>query len=364
MPGTSSEETRLIKLGNRTVGDGHPTFVTYEAGPTHDGLKSAKELVRLAADAGADAVKFQIFDPDRLVADKKRLFSYEILIDRETGKTETVEEPLYDILCRRALTQDEWREVKRESDAAGIAFFATIGFPDDLELLVELGCHSIKIASGDVNHLPLIRLAARTGMCLQLDTGNSTLGEIETAIDAARAEGNENIIIHQCPSGYPARLDSINLRIIPTLKQMFGYPVAYSDHTPGWEMDIAAVALGANVVEKTITFDRTTRSVEHIFSLEPQEMAEFVGKIRDLERAMGTSRRIMAPAELTSRLGVRRSVFLAGAAQPGQALRDVEVDFRRPGDGIPPDHYETLLEARIRRDLPAGHKLTYGDLEV
>lgn len=354
----------MVRLGNRTVGDGHPTFVTYEAGPTHDGLDSAKKLVRLAAEAGADAIKFQIFDPDRLVADRKQLFSYEVLVDRESGKTEKVEEPLYDILCRRALTKDEWREVKRESDAAGIAFFGTIGFPDEVELLVELGCDSIKIASGDVNHLPLIRLAARTGMCLQLDTGNSTLGEIESAIDVARAEGNESIIIHQCPSGYPARLDSINLRIIPTLKQMFGYPVAYSDHTPGWEMDIAAVAMGANLVEKTITFDRTTPSVEHIFSLEPAEMSEFVGKIRDLERAMGISRRIMAPAELTSRLGVRRSVFLKNQAQAGQTLSELEVEYRRPGDGIPPDQYETFLHAKIRRDLPAGHKLSLGDLEA
>lgn len=353
----------MVQFGNRSVGDGHPTFVTYEAGPTHDGLESAKRLVRLAAKAGADAVKFQIVDPDRLVADRRQMFSYDVLLDRQTGKTERVEEPLYDILCRRALSKDEWRQVKADCDATGIAFFATIAFPDELELLTELGCASIKIASGDVNHLPLIRLAARTGMCLQLDTGNSTLGEIEAAVDVARAEGNENIVIHQCPSGYPARIDSINLRIIPTLKQMFGYPVAYSDHTPGWEMDIAAVAMGANLVEKTITTDRTIRSVEHIFSLEPLEMTAFVKGIKDLERAMGSSRRIMAPEELKSRRAVRRSVFIAAEGMAGQTLADVAVEFRRPGDGIAPDQYEGLLNTRLRTNLPKGHKLSLGDLE-
>ena len=135
-------------------------------------------------------------------------------------------------------------ELKAYSDSLGLAFFSTVGFEEDIRLLEEIGCHSIKIASGDINHFPLIRMAARTGICLQIDTGSSTLGEIERAVDVIRSEGNENIIIHHCPSGYPARLESVNLNIIPTLKRLFPYPIAFSDHTPGWEMDVAAVALG------------------------------------------------------------------------------------------------------------------------
>ena len=168
-----------IKISNREIGDGNPCFITFEAGPTHDGLESAKHLVKLAAEAGADAIKFQISDPDRLVADKKMPFSYEVLVDRKTGKTETVTEPLYDILCRRALTPDEWRELKQYSDSLGLVFFSTVGFEEDVQLLEELGCHSIKIASADVNHFPLIRRVARTGMNVQLDTGNATIGEVE-----------------------------------------------------------------------------------------------------------------------------------------------------------------------------------------
>lgn len=352
----------LVDLAGRQVGDGHPCFIVYEAGPTHDSLSSAKKLVQMAADAGADAVKFQLVDPDRLVADKQQLFSYDVLVDRETGKTETVSEPLYDILCRRVLSPDEWRELKRFSDELGLAFFVTVNFDEDLDFVRDMKCDSLKIASADVTHLPLIRKAARTGVCIQLDTGNSTLGEIEMAVDAILAEGNANVIIHQCPSGYPARLESINLRVIPTLKQMFGCPVAYSDHTPGWDMDVAALVIGANMVEKTISADRTTPSVEHIMSLEPPELEQFVSVIRDVEIALGSPRRLMDDEEREKRLAIRRSVFLSGDVQAGSRLSQAAVEFRRPGFGLPPDQYERLGDAEFRHDLPAGHMIKISDL--
>ena len=352
----------MVRFGDRLLGEGQPCFIVFEAGPTHSGLASAKSLVEHAAAAKADAVKFQIIDPDRLVSDRKIPFEYEVLVDRETGRTEKVVEPLYDLLARRALSHDEWRELKALSDSLNLAFFATVGFDDEIALLEELGCDSIKVASGDVNHLPLIRKSARTGMCLQLDTGNATIGEIETAVDAIRMEGNDNIIIHQCPSGYPAHLESINLRIITTLKKMFPYPVAFSDHTPGWEMDIAAVAMGADLIEKTITEDRTTRSIEHVMSLEPQEMQTFVHAVRNLETAFGSDRRIMHQSELASRSRIRRSVHVAENVEVGQRLGDAEVEFRRPGDGIGPDRYEELGAMVFRRSLHAGDLVKLDDL--
>jgi sialic acid synthase SpsE len=322
----------MVIFGNRRVGDGEHCFITFEAGPTHNGLESAKRLVTLTAKAGADAIKFQILDPDRLVADKKQLFSYEILFDRETGDTLTVSEPLYDILCRRTLDPEEWKDLKAHSDSMGLAFFATVGFEDEIELLEELECDSIK-----------------------MDTGNATIGEIEEAVDIIVSEGNENIIIHNCPSGYPARLESINLNLILTLKHIFRYPVAFSDHTPGWEMDIAAVAVGANLVEKTITEDRTIRSVEHIMSLEPQEMKDFITKIREVEIAMGNGKRILHSAELEKRKAIRRSAFLTKQVAKGQTVREAEIEFRRPGFGIPPNEFEKHMSRNFARDLAAGH---------
>lgn len=351
-----------ITLGNKTVGQCAPCFITFEAGPTHDGLDSALELVRQAAASGADAVKFQMVDADRLVADRQQLFSYDVLVERASGRRETIQEPLYDILKRRELKPDEWRRVKAEATAQRLAFFATVSFFEDLELLAELGADSVKIASSDINHLPLIRAAARTGMNIQLDTGNATLGEVEAAVDAILAEGNESIIIHQCPSGYPARLPSIQLRMIQTLKQMFPFPIAFSDHTPGWEMDVAAVALGANLLEKTITLDRTTRSVEHIFSLEGDEPGAFIRAIRDIETALGEPRRHFSPEERQKRMATRRSVFLAKPVDAGEPLSVEHLDFRRPGWGIPPTEVDRVVGLRATRALDAGAMLAWTDL--
>ena len=360
--GNKPQGTRTVYIGDRPVGDGHPCFITYEAGPTHDGVETACRLIDLAADAGADAIKFQILDPERLVADKQQMFSFDVLVNKETGETETVSEPLYDILKRRSLSKDEWRQVKAKADSRGLAFFATIAFEDEIELLEELGIQSIKIASADVTHFPLLRRAARSGISIQLDTGNSTIGEIEQAVDVIRSEGNDDIIIHQCPSGYPARLESVNLNIIPTLKQMFGLPVAFSDHTPGCDMDVASVALGANMVEKTITEDRMIRQVEHVMSLEPSEMVGFIKTIRDVETALGSPRRIMTAEERAKSMAIRRSVYIKGEAKAGQRLGDLDVEFRRPGHGIAPDVYEKLVDMALVRDLSDGHQLALSDL--
>lgn len=351
----------MIKLGNKIIGDGYPTFITFEAGPTHDGIESAKELVRYAKEAGGDGVKFQIFDPDELVADKEMLFSYEVLIDSSTNERETIEEPLYDILSRRCMSEHEWKELKAYSDSLGLTFFATISDYFGLNLIKEIGCDSIKVASADVNYLPWLREIAKTGLSIQLDTGNATFGEIEKAVDVIRSEGNDQIIIHNCPSGYPARLESINLNMLPALKSLFNTPVAYSDHSPGAIMDVAAVALGANLVEKTITKDRTIRSVEHIMSLEPEEMAGFVENIRDVELALGSPRRIMSDIEKERRLNVRRSLILDQDVEEGDKLENVKVVFKRPGYGVAPDTYETLKSKVFRKAKKRGQLLSISD---
>lgn len=352
-----------VHFGEKVIGDGNPCFITFEAGPTHSGLASAKRLATLAREAGADAIKFQMLDPDRLMADPHVPFSYQVLVDRETGRSETVQEPLYDLLKRRALSNQEWRDLKAHCDQLGLTFFATAGFPEEIDFLKSLGCLSIKIASADLNHYSLIRYAARTGLCLQIDTGNSSVGEVEHAVDLIRAEGNENIIIHHCPSGYPARAEGINLGVITSLRQMFPYPIAFSDHSPGWEMDVAAIALGANLVEKTITEDRLTRSVEHIMSIEPGDMERFVQVVRELDIALGQPRRILHDVEREKRKAVRRSAYLAAGAKAGTPIAQLKIEFRRPGFGMGPDQFESLSGAATVRDLEKGHQLKLSDLK-
>ena len=355
----------MLKIGDKRLGYGCPCFIVFEAGPTHDGVETAKALVKHAAESGADAIKFSISDPDRVIGDKNMMFSYNVLVDRETGRMETVTEPLYDIICRRYLTEDQWREVKAFCDEMGLLFFATIGFEEGLRLLESLGAESLKIASADVNHFPLIRKAARTGMCLQLDTGNATLGEIEQAVEVIRSEQNDRIIIHNCPSGYPARLESINLRLIKTLKMLYPeYVIAFSDHTPGRDMDIAAVCMGAELLEKTITLDRTIRSAEHSFSLEPPEMKSFVNCIRDLEIALGKTRRILAEPEREMRKKNRRSATLNQTVSAGAPIFLDHFEFRRPGTGLSPAFTEEICRQGFvySADLPKGHLFELADI--
>jgi len=356
------ERNAAIQINGINVGDDAPCFITFEAGPTHQGLESAKRLARHAKEAGGNAIKFQVFDPMRLVADPNLPFTYQVLADAASEKLETVTEPLRDILLRRQLKQEEWRELKKYCDEIGLAFFATACFHEDVDFLVEIGCQSIKIASADVNHLPFIRYAARTGFCIQLDTGMASLGEIELAVDAIRAEGNDNIVIHHCPSGYPAHLESINLRAIPTIKRVFGCPVAFSDHSVGWDMDIAALAVGANMLEKTITEDRTTRSVEHVMSLEPKDMRRFVEVIREIEVALGNPRRVLSDEERKKRNAIRRSLHVARDLPVGHVITEADIDYRRPGTGIAPERLPEVLSRPLTVKKVAGQRLEWDDL--
>ena len=353
---------RQVAIGGKRCGEEEPVFIVFEAGPTLLGFESARQLVNVAAEAGADAIKFQILDTDRLVGQKDIEITYKVLKGEDGSGTEDVTEPLETILKRRELSRVEWGELKRYADKLGITFFATVDYPETLEFVLELGCHAVKVASGDVNHHPWLEKVARSGIPVMLDTGSSTIGEIERAVEVTTGAGNEHIIIHHCPSGYPARLESINLRVITTLRQMFEFPIAFSDHTPGWDMDIAAVALGVTMVEKTLTLDRRTRSAEHMMSVEPSEASAFVRAIRDLEVALGRPRRVMTAEEARTKLKARRSLFLTRDVRKGERLTEDLVDWRRPGTGIVPGEIRHALGRTFARDLRAGGIVSWADL--
>ena len=351
-----------VSIGGKYCGGGYPVFIVFEAGPTVAGFESAKQLVQVAAEAGADAIKFQILDTDRLVGQKDIEITYHVLTGTTGRGTAEVTEPLVAILRRRELSQTEWAEVKRHADTWGITFFATVDYPEQLEFVLKLGCHAVKICSGDVTHLAWLTEVARAGLPTMIDTGMATLGELEAAADTILAAGAP-LLIHHCPSGYPARLTSINLRMIPMLLDLFPtVPSCFSDHTPGWDMDIAAVALGASMVEKTLTLDRRTRSPEHIMSLEPSEAGGFVQAIRDLEVALGQPRRVISDQEARTKLAARRSLFLTEDVHHGDPLTSAVVDWRRPGTGISPGAWPYTVRRRVGRDLPKGSMVTWEDL--
>ena len=354
--------SKQIPFGRRHVGDGLPVFIVFEAGATHDGLDSALKLVDIAADSGADAVKFQMLDAEKLIPDYEVQFSYEVLANKTTGRRESVVESLQAILKRRELSKKEWREVVARCRSRNIDFFSTATAKDDLVFLAELKADSVKIASGDIDYYHFMRQAAAYPWTVQIDTGNATLGEVERAVDVLEGAGCRNIIINHCPSGYPARMDGINLRVLTTLRQMFPYPVAFSDHTPGADMDIAAITLGAAMIEKTITLDRTIRSPEHIMSLEPDEAKAFVTTIRDVEQALGNPRRIFTEQEKNAPPVARRSVVAARDLASGTVLVQDDLDYARPGGGIPAGMDYLVLGKKLRRAMKRGERYEMGDV--
>jgi len=352
-----------IEIGNRKIGDNYPTFITFEAGPTHNGLKSAKELAKIASESGADAIKFQILDSERLMADKEQLFEYNYIVNKKTNSIAQKKESLFEILKRREMTKDEWSDLKKYCDKIKLPFFATVAFEDEIDFIKEIGCESVKIASADVNFYELIKKASETGLAIQLDTGNSTIGEVEKAVRVVNDAGNKKIIVHHCPTGYPAKLDSVNLNIIKSLKSLFNFPIAFSDHSPGYDMDIAAVSMGANLLEKTITLDKSQESVEHIMSLEPDESYQFVKKIRDLEKAFGSNVKILKNEDIEKRKLIRRSPYVLSDFEKGTNLKELKVIFSRPGLGVSPEEFNKFLsEGKLARCLKKGDIIKHKDI--
>ena len=220
--------------------------------------------------------------------------------------------------------------------------------------------NSIKINSSDVNDLEFIEYCATKGVNIQLDTGNADIWEIERAVIVAEEAGCNNIIIHHCPSGYPARLESIHLNMIQTLKRIFpNHAIAFSDHYPGWDMDFAAVALEADMIEKTITLDRTIKSCEHSFSLEPNDASNFVNSIREVETALGDSRRTIPSEIKLKRKNARRSPYALKTLNVGDNINREDFEFKRPGFGITSEEFDYFIGKKITKKAEKGSRITY-----
>lgn len=343
-----------MKFSNKEIGNNHPVFIVLEAGPTHYSLESALSLVDVAAESGADAIKFQIGSAKKLIPDPTVMFTYTYLKNKSTGETEEISESLQEILLRRELTDREWKKVAQHCKEKNITFFATVFDVDNLPLLWELGVDCVKICSADINYHHLLREAAKYDWIVQIDTGGATIAEVEKAVFVLEEANCKKIIINHCPSGYPAHLESINLNVLTTLKQMFEYPIAFSDHNPGATMDIAATALGVNMLEKTITLDKTIRSPEHIMSLEPDEVKNFVQTIRDVEIALGATRRFMSQQEKNKLATIRRSIYAKQDIKKGTILTQEMFHYARPERGIPADLDYLLLGKTTTQDIKKG----------
>lgn len=342
-----------IEINSRKIGTGYPVYIVAEISANHNQkFEHAIELVKAAKEAGADAVKFQTYTPDTLTINSNRPeFSIGggILWD---GKT------LYD-LYSEAYTPWEWQpKLKEVAESLGLDFFSTAFDPTAVDFLEELRVPVHKIASFEIVDIPLIEKMARTGKPLIISTGMATLGEIEEAVRAARSAGATQIALLKCTSAYPALPEEMNLRTIPHLAQTFNVPVGLSDHTLGIAVPVAAVALGACIVEKHLTLSRDIPGPDSAFSLEPHEFKAMVEAIRTVEKALGKVYYGVSEREAKSRV-FRRSLFVVKGIKAGEVFTEENVRSIRPGNGLHPRYLKDILGRRATRDIPAGTPLAW-----
>ena len=344
-----------VMIGDRPVGAGAPVYIIAEAGSNHDrDLAQARRLIEAAAEAGADAVKFQTFTADRIVARTPTRAKY---LDAILPADKTMSELFSDL----ELPYEWHAELKDYAETCGLDFVSTPFDHQAVDLLDGIGVKVFKVATYELWHLPLIRDVASRGKPVICSTGMANIGEVQAAVDAVRSTGNEQLILLHCVVNYPPPFAELNLRAIETMGRAFGVPVGWSDHTPGWTAPVVATALGAAVIEKHFTTDRTRSGPDHRFALEPGELAAMVRAIRDAQASLGDGVKRMAPTEADLYLTARRSLFAARSIESGSIVTAEDVAILRPGTGLEVRDLDHVVgrtaQRRIERHEPLAWEM-------
>lgn len=352
-------DTPRVSIGGCLVGSGRPTYVIAEAGVNHDGtLDKALRLVDVAAEAGADAVKFQVFRADELATAAAETANYQKSRGLKPARThacrkQTRDQSQREMLARLELSDDGFRRVQTRCVERGIEFLATPFGPRDIDRLLELKVNAIKTASTDLNNVPLLRNAAETGLPMIVSTGAASAEEIRTSVEHLREwDAGERLILLHCVSAYPTPLDAANLRAIGALQRNFGVVCGFSDHTTETQTGAWATAAGASVLEKHFTLDREAPGPDHAMSLDPPGLRQYISSIRDVERALGTGKLGLSALEADVRAVARKSVVAARDLTTGTVLRLEMLTVKRPAGGIEPDQLDVLIGRQVATDVP------------
>lgn len=314
-------------------------FIIAEAGVNHNGcIKTAKQLIDVAVDAGADAVKFQTFKAENLVSKQAQKAAYQ-------KQTTDVEESQFEMIKKLELDADTHKELMAYCDSKKILFLSTPFDHDSIELLDKLGLEVFKIPSGEIINLPYLRQIGTLNKRVILSTGMADLGEIEDAINILTDAGTakENITVLHANTEYPTPMGDVNLKAMQTIAEAFKIDVGYSDHTLGIEVDIAAVAMGAKVIEKHFTLNNSMEGPDHQASLEPDELKSMVLAIRNIEKALGNGIKKLSNSESNNILIVRKSIVAGRNINEGELLTVENLAVKRPGNGISPMQWDDVL---------------------
>lgn len=333
-------------------------IIIAEAGVNHNGdINLGKRLIDLAADAKVDYVKFQTWITKDIVDPRAAKANYQIMNDgADTSQ--------FEMLRNLELSFEDFTELKAYSESKGIKFLST---PDDyrsLDFLSDkLGLPILKIGSGEVTNIPFLKRFGQKHKPIILSTGMSSIGEVENAYNTLLDSGAPNVTILHCTSNYPAPLDSINLRAMNTLSTVFNCPVGYSDHTEGIEVSLAAVALGAKVIEKHFTIDKTLPGPDHKASMSPDELKELVLRIRNIEKALsGSGSKFIQPSEVETKKIVQKGIYLNKDVQKGEIITDEHLIMKRPVIGLSANEYRYIVGKSILKDMPEGAYLSLSDI--
>ena len=346
---------KRIKIGKRWVGDGEACFIIAEAGSNHNGnLEQAKKLIEIAAEAGADAVKFQTFRAPKLYPKNAGVSDY-------LG----VQRQIYDIIAEMEMPYDWIPELAEKCAQHGVEFISS-PFDEESVDRLEPFVPAFKIASYEMTHLPLVRYVANKMKPVIISTGASNLAEVSETVTAFRETGNEQLILMQCTASYPAPLDSVNIRTIQTMRREFDVPVGLSDHSlDPFLVPVVAVSLGACAIEKHFTFSNSLPGPDHKFAVEPPGLHKMVRRIREAEQALGDGRKESSPLEEELRAFARRSIFATRAITAGTKLTKDDIAVLRCGQlgsGLPPKAFEELLGRITAREIEDGSLIRLDDL--
>ncbi len=345
-----------IKIAERKIGKNHPVFIVAELSANHcQDLEIAKKTISAMKKSGADAVKLQTYTPDILTINSNKEY-FKIKTGSWAGMY------LYD-LYKKAFLPWEWhQELFEFARKEGLVCFSTAYDKTAVDFLEKLGTPIHKIASFEITDVPLIEYMASKGKPMMISTGIATAQDITLALDACKKAGNEQIILLKCVSEYPTPAEEVNLRTIPDMEVRFNTLVGLSDHTQGISVPVAAVALGAVVVEKHFILDRSLNSPDKTFSLEPQEFKAMVKAIREAEKSLGTVTYELTERQKKSR-ELARSLFAVKDVKKGEAFTEENVKSIRPGHGLHPRHLREVIGRRAKIDIEAGTPLTWEMIE-
>ncbi len=339
---------RTVKVGKFEIGAGRPSFVIAEIGGNFTRFDEAAKLIDAAAACGVDAVKLQTLRAST-VTSKKAMFDME-----NTGKVSQ-----YDLFLQYELDEKTHKQIFDYAEERGLMIFSTPSYFDDADLLDRLGVPAYKVGSDDANNIPFLEYLARKGKPVILSTGMCTMAEVKESVDAILATGNRDLVVLHAITSYPTHPEHVNLRAMTTMAREFDVPVGYSDHTVGNEVCLAAVAMGATVIEKHFTLDKRGDGPDHRLSADPADMKALVREIRVIEAAMGDGVKKPAGSESTTRTNNRKSVVAVAAIPKGGVVSRDAVAVKRPGLGILPKDIGKVVGKKARIDIAPEDVITW-----